>query len=213
LNALSDSGASKSIAVSSRLYHRAPNARKPLSGIRVAIPDVSSLLGVQTTLSSHAWRALHALPAAATSTLADRLLALGAVIVGKTKSSQFGEGQEWVDEQAPWSPREDGYQKPGRGAAGSGAGVAGYEWLKAAFGIDGKHMRPDRPVLGQMLTDCRGWRRTRTRRNSRRVLAPHESRRCPPRRHGDKFPVSLFSCVCATRTDAYVIGRLTRRGL
>ncbi|GJN74888.1 hypothetical protein PLICBS_008981 [Purpureocillium lilacinum] len=137
LSALSDSGASKSIAVPSRLYHRAPNARKPLSGIRVAIPDVSSLLGVQTTLSSHAWRALYALPAAATSTLADRLLALGAVIVGKIKSSQFGEGQEWVDEQAPWSPREDGYQKPGRGAAGSGAGVAGYEWLKAAFGIDG----------------------------------------------------------------------------
>ncbi|UNI19489.1 hypothetical protein JDV02_005671 [Purpureocillium takamizusanense] len=137
LTALSDSGASKSIAVPSRLYHHAPNAKKPLSGIRVAIPDVSSLLGVQTTVSSRAWRYLHALPAAATSVLADRLLAMGAVIVGKTKSSQFGDGGEWVDEQAPWSPRGDGYQKPGRGAAGAGAGVAGYEWLKAAFAVDG----------------------------------------------------------------------------
>ncbi|KAJ6440144.1 amidase signature domain-containingprotein [Purpureocillium lavendulum] len=105
MSALSDPGESKSIAVPSRLYHHAPNARKPLNGIRVAIPDMVSLLG--------------------------------AVIVGKTKSSQFGEGREWVDEQAPWNPRGDGYQKPGRGAAGAGAGVAGYEWLKAAFGIDG----------------------------------------------------------------------------
>ncbi|PNY23790.1 Glutamyl-tRNA(Gln) amidotransferase subunit A [Tolypocladium capitatum] len=134
---LSEAGTHKSISVPSRLYHRAPSSSKPLGGIRVSVPDAVSLRGVQTTLSSRAWRSLHAAPADATAVLARRLLDLGAVIVGKSKSSQFASGREWVDEEAPWNPREDGYQRPLGGAAGAATAMAGYEWLKTAFGFDG----------------------------------------------------------------------------
>lgn len=137
MTSLSEPGAHRSIPVPSRLYHHAPNPNKPLSGIRVAIPDAASLKGVQTTLSSRAWRSLYTAPADATAALAQRLLGLGAVIVGKSKSSQFASGREWVDEEAPWNPREDGYQSPLGGAAGAATAMAGYEWLKAAFGFDG----------------------------------------------------------------------------
>ncbi|KND86695.1 Glutamyl-tRNA(Gln) amidotransferase subunit A [Tolypocladium ophioglossoides CBS 100239] len=134
---LSEAGTHKSIPVPSRLYHHAPNARKPLSGVRLAIPDALSLKGVQTALSSRAWRSLYTAPADATAVLAQRLLDLGAVIVGKSKSSQFASAREWVDEEAPWNPREDGYQRPLGGAAGAATAMAGYEWLKTAFGLDG----------------------------------------------------------------------------
>ncbi|POR35133.1 Glutamyl-tRNA(Gln) amidotransferase subunit A [Tolypocladium paradoxum] len=137
MTSLSEAGAHKSIPVPSRLYHRAPSSSKPLSGIRMAIPDAVSLKGVQTTLSSRAWRWVYPAPADATAPLAQRLLDRGAVIVGKSKTSQFASGREWVDEEAPWNPREDGYQSPLGGAAGAATAMAGYEWLKSAFGLDG----------------------------------------------------------------------------
>ncbi|KAM4065802.1 amidase [Hirsutella rhossiliensis] len=139
LPSLSNSGSHRAIAVPSRLYHPAPTRDKPLSGMRVSIPDSVSLQGVPTTLSSRAWHALHASsPADATAPLARRLLDLGAVVVGQTKSSQLAAGREWVDEQAPWNPRGDGYQRPaGGGAAGAAAAVAAYTWLRAAYGLDG----------------------------------------------------------------------------
>lgn len=139
LPSLSDSGSHKAIAVPSRLYHSAPTRDKPLSGMRISIPDAVSLQGVPTTLSSRAWLALHASsPADATAPLARRLLDLGAVVVGKTKSSQLAAGREWVDEQAPWNRRGDGYQRPaGGGDAGAAAAVTAYQWLRAAYGLDG----------------------------------------------------------------------------
>ncbi|PTB69258.1 hypothetical protein BBK36DRAFT_1137705 [Trichoderma citrinoviride] len=121
LSALSDNGSHKSIAVPSRLYHPAPSIRKPLSGVRISITDAISLKGVQTTMSSRAWTQLYGAEESETAEFAQRLIDMGAIIVGKTKSSQLDSGREWVDAEAPWNPRGDGYQESGGSAAGAGA--------------------------------------------------------------------------------------------
>jgi Asp-tRNA(Asn)/Glu-tRNA(Gln) amidotransferase A subunit family amidase len=136
LNALSPGGVFKSIPVPSRLYHRHPSPEKPLSGVRLSISDTVSLQGTQTTLSSRAWTALHPDPATSSAEYARRLIELGAVIVGKTKISQFAAGGEWVDASAPWNPRADQYQRPSISSAGAAVAVAGYEWLQHAIGED-----------------------------------------------------------------------------
>ncbi|KAL7808789.1 hypothetical protein V8C44DRAFT_350817 [Trichoderma aethiopicum] len=136
LSSLSDNGSHKSIAVPSRLYHPAPSIRKPLSGVRVSITDAISLQGVQTTMSSRAWTQLYGTEDPETAEFAQRLVDMGAIIVGKTKSSQLDSGREWVDVEAPWNPRGDGYQSSGGSAAGAGASVSGYEWMEHAVAAD-----------------------------------------------------------------------------
>ncbi|RCI11651.1 hypothetical protein L249_7778 [Ophiocordyceps polyrhachis-furcata BCC 54312] len=137
IDLLSESGAHRSVAVPSRLYYPRMSEEKPLSGLRIAVPDSVALKGVPTSLSSRAWRSLVPSAADTTAALAQRLMDLGAVVVGKTKSSQFASGREWVDEQAPWSPRADGYQRVIGAAAGAGAALASYEWLAAALAVEG----------------------------------------------------------------------------
>ncbi|KAL7811974.1 amidase signature enzyme [Trichoderma gracile] len=136
LSSLSDDGSHKSIAVPSRLYHPAPSIRKPLSGVRLAVTDAMSLKGVQTTMSSRAWTQLYGAEDLETAKLAQRLIDMGAIIVGKTKSSQLDSGREWVDVEAPWNPRGDGYQGSGGSAAGAGASVSGYAWMEHAVAAD-----------------------------------------------------------------------------
>ncbi|OTA05196.1 hypothetical protein A9Z42_0058720 [Trichoderma parareesei] len=136
LSSLSDDGSRKSIAVPSRLYHPAPSIRKPLSGVRLSITDAISLKGVQTTMSSRAWTQLYGAEDQQTAKLAQRLVDMGAIIVGKTKSSQLDSGREWVDVEAPWNPRGDGYQGSGGSAAGAGASVSGYAWMEYAVAAD-----------------------------------------------------------------------------
>ncbi|KAH6611612.1 hypothetical protein Trco_001632 [Trichoderma cornu-damae] len=137
LSSLSDNGSFKSIAVPSRLYHAAPSIRKPLSGVRISITDAVSMKGVRTTLSSRAWTQLYHVESADTAELAQRLIDMGAIVVGKTKSSQLDSGREWVDVKAPWNPRGDGYQDSGASAAGAGASMSGYEWMEYAMAQDG----------------------------------------------------------------------------
>ncbi|KAJ4863587.1 amidase domain-containing protein [Trichoderma breve] len=136
LSSLSDNGSSKSIAVPSRLYHAAPSIRKPLSGVRISITDAASLKGVQTTLSSRSWSQLYGTEASETAEFVQKLIDMGAIIVGKTKSSQLDSGREWVDVAAPWNPRGDGYQDSGGSGAGAGASVCGYDWMEYAIAKD-----------------------------------------------------------------------------
>lgn len=124
-----------SIPVPSKLYSTVPPEQAPLKGYRFTIPDSMSLKGIPTTLSSSAWHDLHDSPADATAAFAKRLIDLGATIVGKTKSSQFGSGREWTDVPSPKNPREDGHQDPAGGATGAASSLAGYEWLRATTGI------------------------------------------------------------------------------
>ncbi|KAH7165633.1 hypothetical protein EDB81DRAFT_639315 [Dactylonectria macrodidyma] len=136
LSSLSLQGDFKSIPVPSRLYHPRPSLRKPLSGVRVSVSDFASLNGTGTTLSSRAWTSLYKSTSTATSDHARKLVDLGAIIVGKTKTSQLGAGVEWVDEQAPWNARGDGYQTLLGSSVGAAAGLLGYEWLQQSLGSD-----------------------------------------------------------------------------
>ncbi|KAH7072493.1 amidase signature domain-containing protein [Paraphoma chrysanthemicola] len=65
---------------------------------------------------------------------------MGAVIIGKTKTTQFALGErptaDYVDQLAPFNPRGDGYQHPQGSSAGTGAGLASYDWMDIATGSD-----------------------------------------------------------------------------
>ena len=76
-----------------------------------------------------------------------KLVDLGACIVGKTKLcafAQWEEATEAIEYTSPWSPRADGFQSSGGSSNGSGAAVAAYEWLDIAVGSDttGSILRP-----------------------------------------------------------------------
>ncbi|TWU74878.1 hypothetical protein ED733_003036 [Metarhizium rileyi] len=124
------------IPVPSKLYSTVPPEKAPLKGYRVTVPDSMSLKGIPTTFSSNAWEELHNDTATETAAFVKRLIDLGATVVGKTKSSQFGSGREWTDVAAPKNPREDGHQDAAGGATGAAISLAGYEWLRTATGID-----------------------------------------------------------------------------
>ncbi|KAF9771556.1 hypothetical protein IL306_010819 [Fusarium sp. DS 682] len=129
-------GDSVTVPVPSRLYHPQPSSKKPLSGVRVSISDTISLKGTFTTFSSRAWKSFYANASDSTAKHAQNLLDQGAVIIGKTKTSQFGTGVEWVDQQAPWSARGDGYHRMKGGSVGAAAASVGYKWLDYSVGID-----------------------------------------------------------------------------
>ncbi|KAG6019069.1 hypothetical protein E4U41_003415, partial [Claviceps citrina] len=125
------------VPVPSKLYHTVPPQEAPLKGYRLTVPDCMSLHGVPTSISSASWlRLRNGTAADPTAALAQRLMALGAVVVGKTKSSQFGSGREWTDVAAPRNPREDGRQDAAGGSTGAASALAGYDWLRTSTGID-----------------------------------------------------------------------------
>ncbi|ATY58573.1 Amidase signature domain [Cordyceps militaris] len=123
-------GTLRPIAVPSRLYFAGPSVRKPLSGLRYAVPEDFDVRGVPTTLSSQNWTALHPNGATAHAEYVRILLDQGAVIVGKTKDGQFAEGSSWVDATAPVNPRGDGRQPGGGAAAGADSALSEYTWLE-----------------------------------------------------------------------------------
>ncbi|KAF2824439.1 hypothetical protein CC86DRAFT_447281 [Ophiobolus disseminans] len=65
---------------------------------------------------------------------------MGAVVIGKTKTTQFALGErptaDYVDQLAPFNPRGDGYQHPQGSSAGTGAGLASYGWMDIATASD-----------------------------------------------------------------------------
>lgn len=62
-----------------------------------------------------------------------KLIELGAVVVGKTKMTQFASSDEptdqWIDFHCPVNPRGDKYQSPSGSSSGAAASLAGYDWL------------------------------------------------------------------------------------
>ncbi|KAF4499186.1 amidase [Fusarium agapanthi] len=69
-----------------------------------------------------------------------RLLDLGAVIVGKTGMSQFAGAEDptgdFVDFHAPWNPRGDALRSPGGSSYGSGTAAGAYDWIDFTIGTD-----------------------------------------------------------------------------
>ncbi|APA11663.1 hypothetical protein SS1G_05122 [Sclerotinia sclerotiorum 1980 UF-70] len=126
------------IPVPSRLYSPLPSDLQPLSGKRIAVKDIFDLEGVKTTVCSKAYEALQD-PAKKTAPSIQKLIGQGAVIIGKVKTTPFSSGmgpRDWVDYQAPFNPRGCGYLDANCSSAGSGAALAGYEWLDFTIGSD-----------------------------------------------------------------------------
>ncbi|KAF4164372.1 hypothetical protein CNMCM6936_009308 [Aspergillus lentulus] len=137
------------IPVPSRIHSW--NDVRPLAGKRVAVKDLFDIKGLQTSAGSQAW--IEVTPIAnSTAPAIQRLIDLGAVIVGKFKLAQFASAADpwnWTDEQAPFNPRGDGYLTCSASSSGGGCGVAAYDWLDAAIGTDtGSSMRRPASVSG-----------------------------------------------------------------
>ncbi|KAF4995630.1 hypothetical protein FGRMN_5022 [Fusarium graminum] len=128
---------SETIAVPSRLYYKA-TAEKPPNGVRVGVKDIFDLKGIKTGAGSRAYYELY--PAAnQTGPVVQRLIDVGAIIIGKLKTTQFaapGNARDAIDYQAPFNPRGDGYQEVGSSSSGPGSAVASYEWVDLALGSD-----------------------------------------------------------------------------
>jgi len=94
---------------------------------------------LKTGCGNRAYYALYP-PASVNSFPVERLVSLGAVIVGKTITSQFANGEtstdDWIDQFCPFNPRGDGYQDPSSSSSGSGASMGTYDWLDFAIGSD-----------------------------------------------------------------------------
>lgn len=126
------------IGIPSRLYTQ-PTEDQPLKGLRISIKDNIDLAGTKKTLGSRAWEKLDP-PCETTSMAVQRLLDLGAYVVGKTKLSQFGEVEhptaDWVDFHCPFNPRGDGYLNPEGSSTGGAVTLASYDWLDVSIGTD-----------------------------------------------------------------------------
>lgn len=141
LHFLDRDGIWKNVAVPSRLYSL-PTLKKPLAGKRIVIKDNYRLSGVKSTFSSRSYEATYG-PDKDTAILVQKLIKLGAIIVGKSKMSAFESAEEptdqWVDFHAPFNPRGDGYQTPAGSSNGAAAALSGYDWLDFAFGTDSRY--------------------------------------------------------------------------
>lgn len=128
-----------SVAVPSRLYFPEPTEERPLEGKRLIVKDIFDLKGIRTTAGSRSYFALDKI-AAETGPALQALIDLGAVVVAKSKTTQFALGEaptvDYVDQIAPFNPRGDGYQNPQGSSSGTGAGLAAYPWLDFGTGSD-----------------------------------------------------------------------------
>ncbi|GAB7335625.1 hypothetical protein MBLNU13_g07950t2 [Cladosporium sp. NU13] len=138
LPALTANVMAKSIAVPSRLYSSI-TAEKPLAGLRFGVKDIFHVRGVATSGGNRAYF-YHYGVQNTTGPAVQRLIDLGAVLVGKMGTVQFANGDrptaDWVDLHAPFNPRGDGYQDPSGSSTGPGVGIGAYEWLDLAVGSD-----------------------------------------------------------------------------
>ncbi|ESZ90529.1 amidase [Sclerotinia borealis F-4128] len=126
------------IPVPSRLYYDTPSSEKPLSGCRLAIKEIYDLKGVRTGCSVRDFLPLYSPPEESAFAIRN-FIAYGAVIIGKTKTTQFASGEgsmDWIDYQCPFNPRGDGYQDTSMSSAGSAAGLAAYDWIDSSLGTD-----------------------------------------------------------------------------
>ena len=137
LDAHHGNGLWKSVAVPSRLYTR--DSEKSMAGVRVALRDCIDLAGVQTTMMSKPYSGIYG-PVESSADYAQKLIDLGAIIVGKTKMVSFASSEEptdqWIDFHCPTNPRGDRYQSLSGSSAGAAAALAGYEWLDESIGAD-----------------------------------------------------------------------------
>lgn len=137
------------IPVPSRIYSLSDT--RPFAGWRVAVKDLYDLAGTKTSAGSRAWTEITEIKDT-TAPAIQRIIDLGAVIVGKQKTAQFASGAdpwEWYDVQYPFNPRGDGWLTCSASSAGAGCSIAAYDWLDIAVGSDtGSSVRRPASVSG-----------------------------------------------------------------
>ncbi|KAK5625838.1 hypothetical protein RRF57_001554 [Xylaria bambusicola] len=137
LNAAAFGASSLCVAVPSRLK-ATKSEQKPLAGMRIAIKDLFHLKGVHTGCGN---RMLHD-ACKVSSSAVESVLDLGGIIVGKTKTVEFGSSQEvigdWCDYFYPFNSRGDGYIAGTGSSTGSASSLAAYPWLDITLGTDGE---------------------------------------------------------------------------
>lgn len=117
-----------------------------MSGLRVGVKDNFDLEDTKTSLCSRPYLQMYPKKTKSASCI-QKLLDLGASIVGKTKLcafAQWEEPTEAIEYTSPWSPRADGFQSSGGSSNGSGAAISAYEWLDITIGSDSKML----PISG-----------------------------------------------------------------
>jgi aspartyl-tRNA(Asn)/glutamyl-tRNA(Gln) amidotransferase subunit A len=96
----------------------------PLHGIPIALKDLIEIEGRVTTGGSQVWRDRRS---TYTATLAQRLIAAGLIVIGKTHTVEFAMGG-WGTNQhrgTPWNPWDPNVARtPGGSSSGSGVAVA-----------------------------------------------------------------------------------------
>ncbi|KAK5654037.1 hypothetical protein OQA88_7715 [Cercophora sp. LCS_1] len=136
------------VPVPSRL-HYPRSTEKPLNGVRITVKDIIDLAGIKTSGQSRSYEKLYG-PRSETAWVIRSLLSLGAVVVGKTKGTQFASSDQptadWIDFHCPWNPRGDGYLSPRGSSTGTCVALAGYSWCDA--GIAGGSIRGPAAVMG-----------------------------------------------------------------
>ena len=98
------------VAVPSRAY--SAHSSLPLAGLRFGIKDLFAIKGLRTSAGSRSYYDFYP-PCSRTAKAIDILLSSGAILVGKTKNTQFANGedpQEWIDYCCPWNPRGTTYR-------------------------------------------------------------------------------------------------------
>src|SRR5438309_10867649 len=103
---------------------RSGHAVGPLHGVPIALKDLIEIEGKIVTGGAMVWRDRRS---AVTATLAQRLIAAGLIVIGKTHTVEFAMGG-WGTNQhlgTPWNPWDPAVPRtPGGSSSGSGVSVA-----------------------------------------------------------------------------------------
>ena len=122
---LIDAERARAAAQASDLLRAAGIVRSPLEGIPVSVKDLFDIAGQTTTAGSAVLK--NAAPAARNAPAIDRLIAAGAVIVGRTNMTEFafsglGLNPHYGTPKNPWD-RKDGGRIPGGSSSGAAVSV------------------------------------------------------------------------------------------
>ncbi|KAK9438002.1 glutamyl-tRNA(Gln) amidotransferase [Metarhizium brunneum] len=164
LRAAISSDASLTVAVPSRLYYT-PTKDKPLAGVRISVKDLFDLKGLKTSGGNRAFYARSNIKNE-TAIAVQKLTDAGAVVVGKTKLSDFAFGGSYftshIDYLLPFNPRGDGYNLPSdsgsiRGPAQQN-GVHGNRPTHGAVDLSGAiPLSPAMDTVGMLARDPLLW--------------------------------------------------------
>jgi len=102
------------------------------------VKDIYDIKGLKTGAGSKAYHDIVD-PASDTADCIKCLIDLGAIIIGKTKTTPFASGMaagDWEDDVCPTNPRGGLDLDPDCSSSGAAACIAGYEWLDYSIGSD-----------------------------------------------------------------------------